>query len=428
MRRQKGMNVRSISAVCLLSLVAAACGSGDLVSEPAGSDDASTAPPSSEVVPSTPPTETLAEQLAGTWYPVAVDGVTLDPAQRESWRFTGTDEALKVSGYDGCNDFSTDDTDQQASIVDGRLADIVIGSTMQDCGDIGNGPFPETGALLTVSDDEAILTSDGPSGTIELSRTAPEQEPSAPADEALAEQLAGRWYPVSVDGVALDPAEGDFWSFSGTASALEIAGFDGCNNFDTITGRNGEQSTIVDSRFDYLDFAVEESGCEEGRFSGPYPEVGALLTISDDGTTLTAAARANTVVLSRDPATPEVSAELPPTQDSDIGTFELSPANPQPGEAFEATFDLDNERGGYFTLEQWSGSEWLPAAFLLESDAFGRSATWTSVEGEFGVDAYGIEGAGPDGLVMPDDIDAGIWRLCTANAPVEACAQVTVES
>ena len=120
-----------------------------------------------------------------------------------------------------------------------------------------------------------------------------------------------------------------------------------------------------------------------------------------------------------------VSEQAPPT-DPGIGTFELSPSNPQPGETFEAAFDPDNQRGGYFTLEQWSGSEWLAPAFLLESDANGRAPTW-SIFGELDTADYGIDGPGPDGLVMPDDVGAGTWRVCTANALDDVCAQLTIE-
>ena len=114
------------------------------------------------------------------------------------------------------------------------------------------------------------------------------------------------------------------------------------------------------------------------------------------------------------------------TPDPSIETFEVSPANPGPGDTFEATFDADNLRGGYFTLQQWSGSEWLPAVFLLESDAETQPATWSTIEDGIETQDYGIEGVGPDGLVMPDDLDAGIWRLCTANARDEACAQLVI--
>ena len=244
--------------------------------------------------------------------------------------------------------------------------------------------------------------------------------------ETLADQLAGRWYPVAVDGTAIDPGEGDFWSFRGTDTAFGISGYDGCNNFSTVGNPDQESATIVDGRFDILDMMAEEAGCDEGAFSGPYPEVGALLTISDDGTTLISDGPSGTVELSRNAPAPPVSTELPPPPAPGVGTFQISPPNPQPGTNFEATFDPDNERGGYFTLERWSGSEWLDAAFLLESDANGGSPTWAPIDAEFEVLDYGVSGPGPDGLVMPDVIDAGIWRLCTANAAEDGCTHMRV--
>ena len=231
---------------------------------------------------------------------------------------------------------------------------------------------------------------------------------------------------MAVDGLAIDSAEGDFWSFRGTDTALGISGYDGCNNFSTVGNPDQESATIVNGRFDVLEMAAEEAGCDEGAFSGPYPEIGALLTISDDGTTLTMDGPSGTVELSRNSPAPTVSSDLPPLPDPDVGTFELSPANPQPDTTFEATFDPDNARGGYFTLDQWSGSKWLDPAFLLESDANDGAPTWTSIDGEFEVLDYGVSGAGPDGLVLPDVIDAGIWRLCTANARDHVCAQLRI--
>lgn len=117
-----------------------------------------------------------------------------------------------------------------------------------------------------------------------------------------------------------------------------------------------------------------------------------------------------------------------PSADPDAGTLDFTPPNPQAGRTFAATFEPTNERGGYFILEQWSGSEWLPAAFLLESDVNGGSPTWASTDGELEILDSGVSGEGPDGLVMPDTIDAGVWRLCTANAPDDVCARLTVEA
>lgn len=419
------MNVRSKWAACLLSLTVVSCGSSSPAAEPTGSSNAT--PATSDSTTEAPTGAPLSAQIAGTWYPVAVDGVALDAAQRDRWSFEGTDTSLHISGYDGCNRFNTDGDSDPALIVGGRLGNVVIGSEAQDCGDDVHGPYPETGAMLTVSNDGASLTFDGPSGIVELSRAVPEQE-SEPADEALAEQLEGRWQPVSVDAVAVDAADGDFWSFSGTATDLEIIGFDGCNNFNTIVGPNQETTTIVDGRLAYLDFASEDGGCEDGVVSGPYPDAGALLTVSDDGETLMVDGYSGIVVLSRTSAAPAVlSDDPPPASDPGIGTFDLSPAKPEPGETFEATFDADNERGGYFTLEQWSGSEWLPAVFLLESDADTRPASWSSIEDGVETLDYGIGGTGPDGLVMPDHVAAGVWRLCTANARDETCARLTID-
>ena len=41
---------------------------------------------------------------------------------------------------------------------------------------------------------------------------------------------------------------------------------------------------------------------------------------------------------------------------------------------------------------------------------------------------YGVGGPGPDPLIMPADIEPGQWRLCTANARVQMCTQITVNS
>lgn len=104
----------------------------------------------------------------------------------------------------------------------------------------------------------------------------------------------------------------------------------------------------------------------------------------------------------------------------------LEPSNPEPGAAFAASFDPDNSRSGYFTLSRWDGNEWAAAAFLLESDVNRPSPVATPISGEFGVVDYGAEGPGPDGLVMPEVIEDGRWRLCTANALDHVCAQITV--
>ncbi|MEP1124475.1 MAG: hypothetical protein ABJH68_11355 [Ilumatobacter sp.] len=175
MKRPTGMDVQSRTAVCLLSLALVACGSSDPVSEPSDSGSTSPPPAGSDGSTTAPPAETLAEQMAGRWYVVAVDGVAVDPTRGDFWSFRGTDTALGISGFDGCNNISTIDEPgaAYASIVDGHLENLELVGTERGCEDGISGPSPRDGAEVTVSDDGTLLTLAGPSATIELSRTPP---------------------------------------------------------------------------------------------------------------------------------------------------------------------------------------------------------------------------------------------------------------
>ncbi len=116
----------------------------------------------------------------------------------------------------------------------------------------------------------------------------------------------------------------------------------------------------------------------------------------------------------------------PPSEDDSVETMVLDPVNPSVGGAFTAEFSADNLRGGYFHLFRWDGSTWGPPRYQLESDANGGEPTAISATDGLEVDDYGVEGRGPDRLVMPDDLAEGFWRICTANALDLACAQFTV--
>lgn len=276
---------------------------------------------------------------------------------------------------------------------------ILISIAFASCGSDGSVSAPAV-------TDTATSEPDQPLDSVEAATTPPPAEASVSVD-----RLAGRWYPVAVDGVALDASEGEYWTFDGTAARLEIDGYDGCNHFFTSESPIRPSVSLVDGRLENVEIASDEMACDGVEY-GPYPETGAQLTVSDDGTALTSAGPSATIELSRiapaaDAPEPDDTEQPPP--DSVLGTFELSPPNPQAGETFAATFDPENVRGGYFTLEQWSGSEWLSPAFVLESDANGGPPTWATIDGEFATLDYAVGGAGPDGLVMPDDIETGLW-------------------
>lgn len=107
-------------------------------------------------------------------------------------------------------------------------------------------------------------------------------------------------------------------------------------------------------------------------------------------------------------------------------SFTLEPTNPESGAAFAALFDPDENRGGFFLLSKWEGGRWAEPAFLLESDVNQPAPSATPISGEYETDDYDAVGRGPDGLVMPDEIDNGQWRLCTANALNQLCTQLVV--
>ena len=176
------MRLRSATAVLLLSIVAAACGSSEPAAAPASIDpepaEATTEPTVAASAPIDEPTDdggVSAAEIVGRWSPVAVDGVALDPSEGDYWDFRGTDAALEVRGFDGCNNFGTvgEPDTASASIADGRLENVEIATEEMACEGIDYGPYPEDGAQLTVSDDGTTLTAESPSGSIELSRTEP---------------------------------------------------------------------------------------------------------------------------------------------------------------------------------------------------------------------------------------------------------------
>lgn len=91
---------------------------------------------------------------------------------------------------------------------------------------------------------------------------------------------------------------------------------------------------------------------------------------------------------------------------------------------FLAVLDSNDLRDAVGVMSQRRRRPPISAAELQCVASFGAVS---NVDGEFEVLDYGVGGAGPDGLIMPDDIEAGLWRLCTANALNDVCVRLTVE-
>ncbi len=127
------------------------------------------------------------------------------------------------------------------------------------------------------------------------------------------------------------------------------------------------------------------------------------------------------------PNTPSTAGVGVPPPEPEGGEFmQLEPTELQPGETFVAHFADSNGRGGCFLLFPWDGSGWGEPEYQLISDANTGRPLAVLIDENHGCDDYGVEGPGPDGFLLPDDINEGPWRICTENAADKACAQLTV--
>ena len=120
-----------------------------------------------------------------------------------------------------------------------------------------------------------------------------------------------------------------------------------------------------------------------------------------------------------DPAEPE------PEMRPDLMVIE--PAVAAPGEELALRFPEETPRGIAFELHRHGDQGWVRTHWM-NSDANGSEYAGTTPVGTegFGSIDVGIGGPGPDHVTLPDDLPAGDYRVCTANAGDEFCAPLTV--
>ncbi|MFN2344419.1 MAG: hypothetical protein ABR616_01720 [Dermatophilaceae bacterium] len=105
------------------------------------------------------------------------------------------------------------------------------------------------------------------------------------------------------------------------------------------------------------------------------------------------------------------------------------PSTMQPGSLIELSFPEETGRGLGFVLEEEVDGGWALRYFLTSavSDGGPNEPSWVPAEdGEAGWDDVGINGPGPDVIEIPDTATAGAYRVCTANARENYCAQLSV--
>ncbi len=91
----------------------------------------------------------------------------------------------------------------------------------------------------------------------------------------------------------------------------------------------------------------------------------------------------------------------------------IDPASPTAGEMVEVRFPDEPLRGLRYVLERQTDDGWVPM-YTLVSDGAGEATWWPVADDDKRpIGAMGIEGPGPDRVVIPGEADSGTYRLCT---------------
>jgi hypothetical protein len=89
----------------------------------------------------------------------------------------------------------------------------------------------------------------------------------------------------------------------------------------------------------------------------------------------------------------------------------LTPRRPKPGSALSVHFPAGALRGLGYRIDQRSQGRWSPV-YWLTSDRLDRAPTAVPASEGLTVEDIAVIGPQPDGLVLPDDIAPGRYRLC----------------
>ena len=109
----------------------------------------------------------------------------------------------------------------------------------------------------------------------------------------------------------------------------------------------------------------------------------------------------------------------------DADLMAVAPSQARPGEIVSVTFSEPMVRGILYAVEQATGDGWQ-RLHLMISDANGDEPIWFSAGEEVAVAAVGVGGLGPDRVPIPDSLEPGDYRICTANAVENTCTPIEV--
>ncbi len=111
--------------------------------------------------------------------------------------------------------------------------------------------------------------------------------------------------------------------------------------------------------------------------------------------------------------------------------IELAPSPASPGQQIEVRFPEETPRGVPWVMEEQDGDTWQARWFLTattEGDHAGGAPSWQSAADaeDYAWPDIGINGPGPDSLLIPDEATPGAYRLCTVNSGPNICALLEI--
>jgi hypothetical protein len=125
--------------------------------------------------------------------------------------------------------------------------------------------------------------------------------------------------------------------------------------------------------------------------------------------------------------TTEASLPWPIDPDANVAPERMTvdPRDPSAGELVDVTYPEGWDRGVLYALDRQVGDGWTREFMLLS----GEQPIWFEPgDNDIAVAAVGVSGRGPDRVRVPEVVEAGTWRLCTANAVENVCALLEIRA
>lgn len=98
-----------------------------------------------------------------------------------------------------------------------------------------------------------------------------------------------------------------------------------------------------------------------------------------------------------------------------------------PGDFVSLKFPNGLSRGIMYVLEEKVGATWAYRFILLSGLTIAAPPSWHEpVYSDAEIPVLGVEGLGPDRVVIPEDATPGNYRICTGNADENVCVRIEI--